>query len=354
MPQIAVYGWAFVVVDSMSDTVAEAAGAAPSWVRTMGEAEAWALVRAAQECPPGATFVTDCSSVATQVAVGRARATAPTKPMARVMRMLHTLLDDAVAREAVVWMPSHCTAASAMGREKGNGSPVTELDRAANGKAELLAKAQARAIRTPAAVRAAIAARRILAIRVALHVGRATWTACSAADGMARDTTAVSRPVRRDGHIKSASGSRRPPRWISTGLSGPFSLEVIFSSVSRTAAGGAASAGPPPFASRALHIRSAMVTSRRGGLSVHTRWRGRRPATLPVTRLPPREPWSGVLDVGPMRSTMLLGWRPRAAAPPRGAPTLGGTIASRGSGKGGILRTGLPSVTRPVPLPVGC
>ncbi len=354
VPQIAVYGWAFVVVDGNGDTVAEAAGATPNWVRTMGEAEAWALVRAAQECPPGTTFVTDCSSVATQVAVGRARATAPSKPMARVMRMLHTLLDDAVAREAVVWMPSHCTAASAMGREKGNGSPLTELDRAANGRADLLAKAQARAIRTPAAVRAAIAARRILAIRVALHVGRATWTACSAADGMARDTTAVSRPVRRDGHVKSASGApsshtldqHRPVRPFLTGghlllreLNGGWRCGVCWTS--------------SLCKSRIAHQKCNGDVTARWAERAHT-LAGEEAGDAASHSLTATGAVVWCVRCGAYAEHHAVGLAAPCRGPPRGTPTLGGTIASRGSGKGGILRTGLPSVTSLGPLPVRC
>ncbi len=170
MPQVAVYGWAFIVVGAQGEVVAEAAGVVPDRVTSVSEAEAWALVQAARVCMLGTRYITDCAAVKQQIAAGRTKATAADRPLARVMGLAHRLLDDSQSRDTVLWMPSHCTSSSARGRELSDGAPISEGDRAANDRADALAKAQARGARAPPALRANIAAGRVLAFRVAAHL----------------------------------------------------------------------------------------------------------------------------------------------------------------------------------------
>ncbi len=209
LPLIAVYGWAFVAVDPQGEVVAEASGIVPEWVSSMSEAEAWALVKALQCSPPGAAYVTDCQAVLKQVDSGLARATSHCKPMARVMKMVHGLLDDDVGAHPVVWMPSHRSAAEVGRTCKSDGSELTLIDHTANNRADWLAKKRAKAARADPATRAAIAACRVLTLRVASHIGRATWSANANAENRGKDAATVSSPTRAAARLGLASVRRR-------------------------------------------------------------------------------------------------------------------------------------------------
>ncbi len=209
LPLIAVYGWAFVAVDAQGNVVAEASGIVPSWVSSMSEAEAWALAKALQCSPPGAGYVTDCQAVLKQIDSGPTRATSYCKPMARVMRMVHGLLDGDIGAHPVVWMPSHRSATEVGCTRKSDGSELTAVDHMANDRADWLAKQRAKAVRADPATRAAIAARRVLTLKVASHIGRATWTANSNTDGRGKDSATVSSPARAAARLGLASARRR-------------------------------------------------------------------------------------------------------------------------------------------------
>ncbi len=85
-------------------------------------------------------------------------ATAPSRPLARVWRMMLNLFDDESNARDVVWMPAHIAEHNVGRRVIGNGNLLTAADRHGNAVADELAKRGATQWRAPMAVRAKMVA----------------------------------------------------------------------------------------------------------------------------------------------------------------------------------------------------
>ena len=105
-PLLARNGWAFVVVDSGGETIASASGAPPDWIEDIPATEAWALTQAGMRAEPGCQFFVDCEPCVDAFHAGPARVGADNKPLARIHRLMHSVMDD-VPVETVIWMSSH-------------------------------------------------------------------------------------------------------------------------------------------------------------------------------------------------------------------------------------------------------
>ncbi len=153
-PRIRRIGWSFVVIDNVSTSiVGSASGRPPPWVDSVGAGEAWALYQASFYAVPYDTFVTDCIGTLRALLKGRLAATAAHSRLARVNRLLFTHFDAPEDARRVVWMPSHRAAREVGVAIKSDGTPITEVDRAANNLADRLAKSAAAAHRVPADIR---------------------------------------------------------------------------------------------------------------------------------------------------------------------------------------------------------
>ncbi len=134
------FGWAFVAINKEGEVVSAASGRTPPWVTSVSAAEAWALVRAAEEAHPAAEFRSDCWSVVRSLQGDPSKAVGPQAPMARVMKRLLHLFDTAEDTRRVAWMPAHKTGQQLEGLVLSNGVQMTEADRKANEMADGVAK----------------------------------------------------------------------------------------------------------------------------------------------------------------------------------------------------------------------
>ncbi len=169
----------------------------------MAAAEAWAIVQAARcACP-------DSLAVLKALKAGRSRATAHDRPLARIMATLYTYFDHSDDAANVVWLPGHTSAADVGRATLSDGSVLSALDHAMNGRADVLAKAAARPGRACPAARAAHAARQLLTDRYARHLGRVTRMANNAGEPPLRDSAAV--PTRERRAVGRRAPAPRPP-----------------------------------------------------------------------------------------------------------------------------------------------
>jgi hypothetical protein len=133
----------------------------------------------------------DCLSVVEGARRGAAWARAPQRKLARAWLPLAAALDDATRR--VEWMPAHTSTSDIGVRLKGDGQPITEVDRSMNDYVDMRAKEVAEADRMP------IAARRAVISSACKLTAVATWLGVC--------TSAVNRWPRPDGD--SANGTLR-------------------------------------------------------------------------------------------------------------------------------------------------
>ena len=145
-------GWAFVVLDEHDCIVAEAHGLPPRWVDDIPGTEAWAVLQAAIRAVPGCEYRVDCMPCVDALHRGVKWATAPHRPLARVHAMLGHAVDD-VPASAFVWMPAHTSNHDVGVLQLGDGSYLTEADRSANNRADVLAKQAVERHRVPDGIR---------------------------------------------------------------------------------------------------------------------------------------------------------------------------------------------------------
>ena len=95
-------------------------GLPPRWVDSAPGAELWALRVVLALCGEPPPIVTDCRALLNGLALGPAAARDPKRPHARTWGMVLAVLDSpaaaALARERLVWMPAHGSAAATTGR----------------------------------------------------------------------------------------------------------------------------------------------------------------------------------------------------------------------------------------------
>ncbi len=187
-----------------------ASGIPPPWIDTVAAAEAWALLQAARLADPGTVFKTDCLSVLRAIRSGRARATAPDRPLARVMQLIFGYFDDPSSTADIVWLPGHAVVADIGRAALSDGSLLSRCDYLMNSKADALAKQAARECRVAPQARAAHVARWVLTQRFARHIGRATYAANHADGPPCRDSEPVPRRERQA--VPRPTGDVRPPR----------------------------------------------------------------------------------------------------------------------------------------------
>ncbi len=190
-------GWAFVAIDAQGDVVAATYGSPPPWIDSVTGAEAWALMQASKVAGLGATFVTDSLSCAHAARRGVKWATAPSRPLARVWRMMLAGFGSGAGGATVVWMPAHTAAHDIGVKLLSNGVALTRRDQLSNALADELAKRGAHQWRASAAVRARFVAAHVLAARAAVLVGHATWHANNAPQEPCRDSAPAARPASR-------------------------------------------------------------------------------------------------------------------------------------------------------------
>ena len=184
-------GWAFAVADDEGRLVAAAHGRPPGWIDSIHGAELWALLMSALNTDPFLPILGDCLSVVEGARRGAAWAQAPQRKLARAWLPLAAALDDATRR--VEWMPAHTSTSNIGVRLKGDGQPITEVDRSMNDYVDMRAKEVAEADRMP------IAARRAVISSACKLTAVATWLGVC--------TSAVNRWPRPDGD--SANGTLR-------------------------------------------------------------------------------------------------------------------------------------------------
>ena len=184
-------GWAFIGVNASGHIIAIARGVPPSWITNIPGAEAWALLQAAYcSVHPDTHYVSDCLPAVDSVHKGRAWACSGRRPLARVMGLLHSALDD-TPRSNVVWMPAH-TAAHQVGiAHRGDGSILTSADRYCNALADSHAKIAARHSRVSKALRDDLHSHSCGIVLAMRWLGVATWDANhSGPNSNLRDSTA--------------------------------------------------------------------------------------------------------------------------------------------------------------------
>ena len=98
------------------------------------------LTQAAMRAEPGCFFFADCEPCVNAFHGGPAAAGADNKPLARVHRCMHDIMDD-VPFEAVIWMPSHVKKGECGQTLRGDGFLLAETDVEFNDAADRLAKA---------------------------------------------------------------------------------------------------------------------------------------------------------------------------------------------------------------------
>ncbi len=190
-------GWAFAAYDDDGQLVASAFGATPSWIHSIGGAEAWAILMAARAAEPGSTFRTDSLGCKDTLAAGRRWATAPARPQARVWKMLFVRFDGPEDHLDLLWMPSHASKGDVGVAELSDGSKLTALDLDGNATADTLAKRGAAQFRVPLDKRQTVARAEHEAEELARFVARVTWTANNFAQQPTRDSAPPQR-ARRD------------------------------------------------------------------------------------------------------------------------------------------------------------
>ena len=147
-PQITACGYAIVVATRGGRLVAWGSGIPPDTVDSSAAAEAWALLDCLQSTHNLPRVTTDCASLRSTAAAGKAKATDASNPLARIWCAVAAALDGRTERlvstGALVWMPAHKSAAAIGAAMKSSGTTLTTLDWRANRLADFLARKAAR------------------------------------------------------------------------------------------------------------------------------------------------------------------------------------------------------------------
>ncbi len=154
--ELRVTGFGIVVATREGRLLGYGFGWPPSWCATAAAAEAWALQTVISICPFPPAIRTDCQSLLDTARAGTLRATAASKPLARVWRLIAdamgTDVSTLMAGGLLVWLPAHL-GHSAIGEVKlSDGSRLTAVDWRANRLVDKLAKIAAGAHAEPESV----------------------------------------------------------------------------------------------------------------------------------------------------------------------------------------------------------
>lgn len=166
-----------------------------------------------QHAIPGAcSNMVDYQSLQKGFCRGVAWALAPCRMYARAWASVMAASDDGLSPIDITWMPAHTAEHDVGHLAKSNGELLSAIDRASNGKADLLAKAAAGVNRAPRGVRERIEAEAAELSHMAVWLARVTQEANHfPLDGrFIRDSTAVSARLRKGGikrKVISPSGS---------------------------------------------------------------------------------------------------------------------------------------------------
>ena len=192
------------MLDQHNNLVAYASATPPSWVKTAGAAEAWALVLTLRENPYPPRILTDCMGLLTATHAGPAVATKSSKVDARIWKLIDAITSDNFVQlsKALVWMPAHTTSSAAGTRVKSDGKLLSTTEWRANDLADKLAKKGAASSPLRVQADAVIAAAGEALLQSAARLGVVTHAAnchttevtlASGAKGLhiARDSTAM-------------------------------------------------------------------------------------------------------------------------------------------------------------------
>ena len=141
-------------MDSSGALLASASGSAPSWVRSVPGAEAWALLQAALAFGDAPAYRVDCLSVVQLYAKGFKKASAANSLFADTWAQIEAW--DSTESVDLAWMPSHTAFGDIGACTLINDMLLTAIDRDANAIADDLAKSAALQHRVPEACRNAI------------------------------------------------------------------------------------------------------------------------------------------------------------------------------------------------------
>jgi len=137
-------GSAVVVVSQTGALLAYGLGVPPSWVRSASMAELWAFLMVLRVTPAMPMVITDCLNIPQTLARGLDAACGPTRPQARLWRLVGHNLDfhcpPELVEQRLLWMPSHTTRATLGTTQRSDGRPVTLRDWRSNRLADGLAK----------------------------------------------------------------------------------------------------------------------------------------------------------------------------------------------------------------------
>jgi len=139
---LATTGCGVAVLDREGLLIAYATATPPSWVKTAGAAEAWALLLTLKENPFPPMVLTDCMALLHTVRAGPERAGSGKNTDARIWVEITALTGGSYKTllHNLVWMPSHTSASLENVRVKSNGKRLTTYEWRANQLADTLAK----------------------------------------------------------------------------------------------------------------------------------------------------------------------------------------------------------------------
>ena len=205
-------GWAFIVIDAGGNKVAAAYGTPPDWITCISRAEAWALHMASLCAMPGSHFLTDSLVCVETLQRGVKAATAAHRPLARVWQLIFSTFDSDADSDNVTWMPAHSSVADIGKALRGDGSPLSRIDRESNAAADTLAKRGARSRRLPLSYRIEYSATELISAQIARYLGYLTWAGNNCPVAPFRDASTLSRAERatRSAHMRARAGE--PPR----------------------------------------------------------------------------------------------------------------------------------------------
>jgi ribonuclease HI len=183
-------GWAFVVVDEIGQVLAIARGVPPNWVTDIPGCEAWAVMQAAAISEPGrVAFRSDCQPCVKACKGTLKSETNAKKKHARLYNLLLPMIED-LPEDDIAWMPAHTGVKDVGVRRRGDGQPLTAIDRVSNELADKHAKLSVAEHRVPEAKRTHQEQQASIVEEVAKWVGRARFSANNQPSHPLRDTAA--------------------------------------------------------------------------------------------------------------------------------------------------------------------
>ncbi len=152
------YGWAFAAYDQSLELIAAAMGCPPSWVKDIHPSELWALLQAVTSSEPGSSYISDCLAAVEGCHRGSLWANAAQRTYSRGWNPLSSALDGREqAKEAVKWMPAHCSKTAVGIKKLSDGRPMTSHDLQANAFVDRLCKEAAAKAAMPEPMRNKVA-----------------------------------------------------------------------------------------------------------------------------------------------------------------------------------------------------